>query len=83
MAFECNTDRGLLGAVRSHEDNLPIGQALFIVVDPSEETLKTTFSRLAACFPRADGLPVNMGLAEWLDVGMPELSGRIFCPIAE
>ncbi len=78
MSFECDTDRGLLGALRTHEDNIPMGSALFIVVDPCHETLDRTFSTLAACFPRAGGLRVNMGLAEWIDAGMPELVGRIF-----
>ncbi len=79
MSFECDTDKGLLGALRTHEDNVPIGTAIFIVVDPCHETLDRTFSNLAECFPRADGLRVNMGLAEWIDAGMPELVGRIFC----
>ncbi len=83
MSFECDTDKGLLAALRGHEDNVPIGTALFIVVDPCRETLEDTCRKLAACFPRAGGLRVNSGLAEWIDAGMPELSGRIFCPIAE
>lgn len=78
MSFECQTDRGLLAALRAHEDNVPIGSALFIVVEPHKETLESTYARLAACFPRAGGLRVNSGFAEWIDSGMPELVGRIF-----
>ena len=78
MSFECDTDKGLLGALRTHEDNVPIGSAAFIVVDPNKESLENTYAKLAACFPRAGGLRVNMGLAEWIDAGMPELVGRIF-----
>lgn len=78
MSFECDTDKGLLGALREHADNVPIGGATFIVVDPSKETLEHTFAMLAACFPRAGGLRVSMGLAEWIDAGMPDLTGRIF-----
>ncbi len=83
MSFECNTDRGLLGALGVQEDYFPIHGAFFIVLDPCRETLEDTCRKLAACFPRAGGLRVNSGLAEWIDAGMPELSGRIFCPIAE
>ena len=79
MSFECDTDRGLLGALRTHEDNTPIGEALFIVVDPCSGTLDRTLSTLTEHFPRAGGLRVTMGLSEWLDAGMPELVGRIFC----
>ena len=78
MSFECDTDKGLLGALRRHEDNLPIGVATFVVVDPCQETLESTFTNLAVRFPRARGLRVSAGLAEWIDAGMPELIGHIF-----
>ncbi len=80
MSFECDPDKGLLGALRMHEDNVPIGAAIFFVVDPCKDTLENTFAMLAACFPRAGGVRVNMGLAEWIDAGMPELVGHIFQP---
>ncbi|UCD80691.1 MAG: hypothetical protein JSW26_04460 [Desulfobacterales bacterium] len=78
MSFECDIDKGLSAALKTHEDNLPIGSALFVVVDPMEESLERTISRLAACFPRACGLRVQKRLEEWIDEGMPELFGRIF-----
>lgn len=80
MSFECDTEKGLLGALHHHEDNVPIGIANFIIVDPNQETLDRTYAMLAACFPRAGGVQVSMGLAEWIDAGMPELIGRIFRP---
>ncbi len=80
ISFECDTDHGLLGAIREHEDNVPIGAANFVIVDPCSETLESTYAKLATCFPRAGGVRVAMGLAEWIDVGMPELVGRIFRP---
>ena len=54
---------------------MPIGSALFIIVDPSKDTMDKTYSKLAECFPRAGGLTVNMGLGEWIDAGLPELAG--------
>lgn len=78
MSFECQTDRGLLAALRVHEDNVPIGTALFLIVEPHKETLESTYAKLAACFPRAGGLRVHSGFAEWVDSGMPELVGKIF-----
>jgi hypothetical protein len=82
MSFECQTDRGLLAALRAHEDNVPIGSALFLVVEPHKETLESTYAKLAACFPRAGGLRVHSGFAEWVDSGMPELLGKIFAKSA-
>ena len=78
MSFECQIDRGLLGALRAHQDNVPIGSALFVIVEPHKETLESTYAKLAPCFPRAGGLRVHSGFAEWIDCGMPELTGRIF-----
>lgn len=78
MSFECDTDRGLLGALRKHEDNMPIGGAHFLIVDPDERSLSATFEKLAYCFPRGSGMKAKKGLAEWIDAGMPELLGRIF-----
>ena len=78
MSFECQTDRGLLAALRAHEDNVPIGSALFVLVEPHVETLQATYAKLTACFPRAGGLRVHSGFSKWIESGMPELTGRIF-----
>lgn len=78
MSFECDMDRGLLATLRVHEDNTPIGSALFVVVEPNRETLESTYAKLAHCFPRAGGIRVNSGLAEWIDSGMPELCQKVF-----
>jgi hypothetical protein len=78
MSFECNIDRGLLGALRRHEDNMPIGGAHFVIVDPNERPLCATCEKLAYCFPRTTGVKVNSGLEEWIEAGTPELVGRIF-----
>ena len=78
MSFECDMDRGLLATLRAHEDNVPIGSALFVIVEPNKETLESTYAKLAYCFPRAGGIRVNSGLAEWIDGGMPELVPRLF-----
>lgn len=78
MSFECDMDRGLLATLRAHEDNVPIGNALFVIVEPNKETLESTYAKLAYCFPRAGGIRVNQGLAEWIDSGMPELVPKLF-----
>ena len=78
MSFECDMDRGLLATLRAHEDNVPIGSALFVIVEPNKESLESTYAKLAYCFPRAGGIRVNQGLAEWIDSGMPELVPRLF-----
>lgn len=80
MSFECNIDRGLLAALRAHEDNLPIGSATFIIVEPSPEAMERTSASLATCFPRARGIRVPIGFGSWLRAGLPELTDRILWP---
>ena len=70
--------KSLMGALKNHEDNCPIGNAGFIVVDPCREALDRTFAILAKCFPRASGCRVEKGLSEWIDDGMTELVGSVF-----
>ncbi len=78
MSFECRTDIGLLGALHAHQDNVPIGSAVFVIVDPCIQTLDKTYAHLATAFPRAGGIRVEKGFKEWVEAGMPELAGRIF-----
>lgn len=78
ISFECDMDHGLLATLRYHEDNMPLGNALFIIVEPNDETLESSYAKLAYCFPRASHIRVNKGLSEWIDSGMPELVPRLF-----
>ena len=71
-------ERGLLATLRAHEDNVPIGSALFVIVEPNKETLESTYTKLAYYFPRARGVRIHSGLAEWIDSGLPELVPRLF-----
>lgn len=82
MSFECDIDKGLLSALRAHEDNLPIGSAHFVILDPCKKTLDDTYKKLAACFPRASGIIVNRSFSEWVNDGMSELDNLIFNPIS-
>ena len=78
LSFECDIDLGLLGALRHHENDHPVGNALFIVVDPSANQLKATMIKLAYCFPRAGGIAVEKRFSDWVRSGMPELEGKTF-----
>lgn len=78
MSFECDMDRGLLATLREHEDSTPIGQAYFVIVEPNGKTLESTYAKLVDCFPRANGIKVNKGFAEWIDSSMPQLVPHLF-----
>jgi SIR2-like domain len=73
MSFECDTDRGLLGALRKHEDDMPIGGAHFVIIDPDDRSLCATSEKLAYCFPGASRIKVKSRLEQWIDAGTPEL----------
>ena len=78
MSFECDIDRGLLAALRHHENNVPIGGAHFVVVEPNANVLASTMNKLASCFRRGSGAPVNLTFDDWTASGMPELRHEIF-----
>jgi hypothetical protein len=78
MSFECDIDKGLLAALKAHEDNLPIGSAEFLIVEPDPRAMEATWAKLAACFPRAGGIRIAKGLSEWVQSGLPELTNRVF-----
>lgn len=78
MSFKCEMDNDLLAWLGAYEDSLPIGSALFVIVEKDKEALDSTCTMLARNFPRAHGIRVNSGFAEWVDSGMLELVPRIF-----
>ena len=76
MSFECQTDKFLLSALGCVEDDLPIGESQWVVVNPDRATLTASCSRLQQVMPRADVKGISTTLAEWLDAGVPELRAR-------
>jgi len=80
MSFECDSDNGLLAALHANEDNIPLGEALFVVIDPCGENLDNVGRKLSQYFPRAGQQLMNCGLDEWIDSDMLELKGRILTP---
>lgn len=73
MSFECDVDKYLLSALKRVEDELPVGESTWIVVNPDDRALATTCARLQRALPRAQimGNPSDFG--EWIRTGMLEL----------
>jgi hypothetical protein len=76
MSFECEVDRYLLSALQRIEDDLPIGESTWIVVNPSASVLAGTCSRLQVAMPRAKILGVGMTFRSWLQSKLPELQAH-------
>ena len=73
MSFECEVDRYLLSALKRVEDDLPIGESTWIVLNPNEETLASTRARLQAALPQASIAGSATTFRAWLNAGTPEL----------
>lgn len=76
MSFECEVDKYLLKALKRVEDDLPIGESFWIVLNPNAETLSATCDRLRAALPRATVVGSVTTFRAWLDSGAPELQSR-------
>lgn len=73
MSFECETDQFLLKALGRVEDDLPIGESSWIVVNPNSTALNVSCQRIAHVLPHASVIPVSATLSDWLQSGTQEL----------
>jgi hypothetical protein len=73
MSFECEVDKYLLAVLRKVQDDLPIGQSFWIVLDPDPVAVSSACHRLASALPRATIIDRTMTFNCWLAEGMPEL----------
>ena len=76
MSFECQTDKFLLTALGRVQDDLPIGESQWLVVNPDPAALTASCSRLQQVLPRAEVKNMSATLVGWLDAGVPELQAR-------
>lgn len=76
MSFECEVDKYLLSSLSRVEDDLPIGESLWIVLNPNTATLSATCQRLQAALPRAKIISSVRTFRAWLDGKAPELEQR-------
>lgn len=73
MSFECEVDKYLLNALNRVEDDLPIGESVWIVLNPDRQALSTTCERLQIALPRSKIVRNLTTFDAWLDARMPEL----------
>jgi len=70
MSFECEMDRFLLASLNKVEDDLPIGNSVWFVLNPDKEALEISSSRIASALPRAKVFIAPKYFEEWIDDGM-------------
>lgn len=73
MSFECDTDKFLLSALTRVEDDKPIGDSTWVVVNRNPRALELSCSRIARALPRASVKCVCADFNGWLESGLPEL----------
>jgi hypothetical protein len=73
MSFECEVDRYLLSALQRVEDDVPIGESTWILVNPDPSSLKASGDRIQAALPFSRQLRVPLGFDDWLHTELREL----------
>lgn len=73
MSFECEVDKFLLQVLSEVEDDLPIGESSWIVVNPSQVALAASAGHIHAALPSAKVIRVQMSFGAWLQDGLKEL----------
>lgn len=73
MSLECETDRFLLKALGRVEDETPIGESSWVIVNPDESALLASCGRIQNALIRASVSPVCATLDDWLRTGPQEL----------
>ncbi len=73
MSFECETDRFLLKGLSRVEDDMPIGDSVWFVVNPDQRTLDRSCSAIQKALPRAEVKGLCKTFSDWIGEGMSEL----------
>ena len=73
MSFECHTDRFLLLEFSRIEDDRPIGESRFIIVNRNRQAVDDVFNNIQEALPQASIQKVCLPFQDWIANGMPEL----------
>lgn len=76
MAFECAVDRFLFTALKRVQDDCPVGESCWIVVNPSTSALKETHSNILDALPAAAVCTRAVDFRYWVQKKLPELVNR-------
>ena len=73
MSFECKTDRYLLQSINRVEDDLPIGESYWFLINPDKNALEVSSTRIKRAMPRAKVYKAPITLEQWIGSGMEGL----------
>jgi hypothetical protein len=69
MSFECESDRFLLHSLNRHEDNVPIGESTWFVLNPCKSDLDISSRRIKDALPNARVYKAPITLDQWIERG--------------
>jgi hypothetical protein len=73
MSFSCEMDRSFLDAISRVQDDLPIGESSWLIIDNSEDNLNKVASHIKSVLPRADIAVLLVDFVNWAKGPMREL----------
>jgi hypothetical protein len=73
MSFECETDRFLLHALHKVENDLPVGESTWIIVNPNQTALDLSAERIKKALPGCRIHKTCQTFNSWLLSELPEL----------
>jgi hypothetical protein len=73
MSFECEVDKFILHSLNSVQDDLPIGESRWILVNPDANALEATSRRIQEALSHGRIVKVASLFGDWLRSEMPEL----------
>jgi hypothetical protein len=76
MSFECAVDRFLFKALRRVQDDCPVGESCWIVVNPNANVLKDTYSKILDALPAAAVCARAVSFGCWIRNNLQELVYR-------
>ena len=73
MSFECDTDKFLLNAINRAEDDMPLGESVWLVINRNRSALESSCTRIEQALPHATIKKICSDFNGWLEHGMKEL----------
>ena len=73
MSFECETDRFLLQSLHRAQDEMPIRESSWIIINPDQTALDVSVRRIQNALPSCKIHRRCETFSQWLTSGLPEL----------
>jgi hypothetical protein len=73
MSFSCKMDRSFLSTIGRFQDDLPIGESSWLIMNRNQQSLDSVTSRIGAVLPRSEICVLKVDFASWVNGPMKEL----------